>query len=64
MQVTEQSTRALRPPYGWVGAVGRSTTARRLVLLALLGLLAGAQLAVGATSAGFPGAMEDFPCGP
>ncbi len=64
MHVIAQSTRVLRPPYGWVGAVGRSTTVRRMLLLALLALLAGAQLAVATTSAPLCGALEDVPCGP
>ena len=63
MPVITRSTRALRPPYRRSGAVAWSTPGRML-LLALLALLAVAQLVVASTSAPLCGALRDFSCGP
>ena len=64
MHVIAFSTRDWRPPYGWDGAVARSIPPRRMLPLALLALLAAAQLVVASTSAPLCGELEDFPCGP
>ena len=64
MYVITHFTRTCRPPYGCVDGVARATTPRRMLLLALLVLLAGAQIVVASTYAPLFGELEEFPCGP
>lgn len=64
MHVITKSTRAWRPQYGWVSAVARAMTPRRMLLPALLVLLAAALIVVASTYTPVCGELEDFPCGP